>query len=67
MLTLPAEPLKIDWALYKSKVALPGLVENFEKLYGAVKIPYPEDKYTVAIDNHEKEIVIVFITGLQVV
>lgn len=58
MLASPAEPLKIDWAAYKNKVAVPGLVDNFEKLYSAIKIPYPEDKYSAAIDKHEKEIVI---------
>ncbi|XP_015371709.1 PREDICTED: ATP synthase subunit d, mitochondrial-like [Diuraphis noxia] len=56
MLASPAEPLKIDWAAYKNKVAVPGLVDNFEKMYNAIKIPYPEDKYTPAIDKHEKEI-----------
>lgn len=60
MLASPAEPLKIDWAAYKNKVAVPGLVDNFEKMYNAIKIPYPEDKYTPAIDKHEKEIVISF-------
>lgn len=58
MVALPAEPLKIDWAAYKSKIATPGLVESFEKSYNAVKIPYPEDKYTAAIDKTEIDIVI---------
>lgn len=57
MLASPAEPPKIDWSLYKSKIAVPGMVDNFEKLFSAVKIPYPEDKYSTAIDKHEKEIV----------
>ncbi|NP_001119624.1 ATP synthase, subunit d [Acyrthosiphon pisum] len=57
MLAAPAEPLKIDWAAYKNKIAVPGLVDNFEKSYNAIKIPYPEDKYTPAIDKHEKEII----------
>lgn len=61
MLASPAEVPKIDWALYKSKIAVPGLVDNFEKSYNAVKIPYPEDKYSPAIDKYEKEIVIIFI------
>lgn len=59
MLASPAEPLKIDWATYKSKITVPGLVENFEKSYSAVKIPYPEDKYSSAIDKLEKDIVII--------
>ncbi|XP_025424147.1 ATP synthase subunit d, mitochondrial-like [Sipha flava] len=57
MSALPVEPLKIDWALYKSKGAQPGVVENFEKLYETLKIPYPEDKYTGVIDCHEEETV----------
>lgn len=58
MAAFPDEPLKIDWAAYKNKIAVPGFVDNFEKLYNAVKIPYPEDKYSSAIDKHETEIVI---------
>jgi len=64
MLASPAEPLKIDWSTYKNKVAVPGLVDTFEKAYAAVKIPYPEDKYTASIDKAEKEIVIVSIARL---
>lgn len=64
MLALPSEPLKIDWAAYKSKITIPGLVENFEKSYNAVKIPYPEDKYTAAIDKTETTVVINFIDCL---
>jgi len=59
MLASPAEPPKIDWSLYKNKIAIPGMVDNFEKMFSAVKIPYPEDKYSAAIDKHEKEIVII--------
>lgn len=58
MLSLPAEPAKIDWAMYKNKIAVPGLVDSFEKSYNAIKIPYPEDKYSGAIDKYEKDIVI---------
>lgn len=62
MLASPAEPLKIDWAAYKNKISVPGLVDNFEKSYSAIKIPYPEDKYSSAIDKLEKDIVIIFIS-----
>lgn len=58
MMSSPFEPLKLDWAAYKNKIAIPGLVDNFEKSYNAIKVPYPEDKYTAAIDKHEKQIVI---------
>ncbi|XP_050434397.1 ATP synthase subunit d, mitochondrial-like [Adelges cooleyi] len=57
MLSAPAEPPKIDFAKYKSTIAVAGLVDNFEKQYSAVKIPYPEDKYTAAIINDEKKTV----------
>lgn len=65
MLASPAEPLKIDWASYKKTVAVPGLVDTFEKAYAAVKIPYPEDKYTTLIDKNEKAIVIISVTRLS--
>lgn len=64
MLASPAEPPKIDWAVYKSVISVPGLVESFEKAYSAVKIPYPEDKYTPAIDKYEKDTVIIFTINL---
>lgn len=60
MLAAPSEPLKIDWAAYKNKIAVPGMVDSFEKAYNAVKVPYPEDKYSAAIDKHEKDIVSYF-------
>jgi len=37
--SLPA----IDWSVYKSRIAMPGLVEAFEKSYGDVSVPYPAD------------------------
>lgn len=57
MLASPAEPLKIDWAAYKNKIAVPGMVDNFEKSYNAVQIPYPEDKYTAAVEKYGCETV----------
>lgn len=61
MLASPAEAPKIDWSAYKSKVAVSGLVDSFEKQYNAIKVPYPEDKYSAAIDKNEKEIVTILI------
>lgn len=52
---LPTELPKIDWAAYRSVITVPGLVDNLEKLYGTIEIPYPEDVYTAAIDKLEKE------------
>lgn len=59
MSALPAEIPKIDWAAYKNKIAVPGLVDSFEKSYSTIKVPYPEDKYTGAIDKNEQETVII--------
>ncbi|VVC25901.1 ATP synthase, F0 complex, subunit D, mitochondrial [Cinara cedri] len=55
MSALPAAPPQIDWAAYRREIAAPGLVDALEKLYGAVKIPYPEDVYTATIDKLETE------------
>lgn len=65
-MSLPVEPPKIDWSVYRNKIAVAGLVDSFEKQYSAVKIPFPEDKYTSAIDKIEKEIVIIFITFITI-
>lgn len=59
MSALPAEIPKLDWAAYKNKIVVPGLVDNFEKSYSSVKVPYPADKYTGAIDKNEQETVII--------
>merc|ERR1712004_802336 len=33
----------IDWSVYKSKIAMSGLVDSFEKAYNSVTVPYPND------------------------
>ncbi|XP_041589141.1 ATP synthase subunit d, mitochondrial-like [Vulpes lagopus] len=53
--TLPEKPPAIDWAYYKANVAKAGLVDDFEKKFNALKVPAPEDKYTVQVDAEEKE------------
>ena len=40
---LPASLPAIDFAAY-SKVTVPGMVDNFQKQYGALTIPYPSDQ-----------------------
>ena len=43
---LPAELPAIDFSAY-SKVTVPGMVDNFQKKYGALTIPYPSDQGTL--------------------
>ncbi|KAK9685343.1 ATP synthase D chain, mitochondrial (ATP5H) [Popillia japonica] len=47
---LPEAPPKIDWAFYKSKVPVAGMVAEFEKQYSALSIPYPPDTVSSQID-----------------
>jgi len=51
--SLPA----IDWSLYKSRIAMPGLVDAFEKAYGDVSVPYPADpdNLKAKLDTQEAE------------
>ncbi|ELV11587.1 ATP synthase subunit d, mitochondrial [Tupaia chinensis] len=49
--TLPAT----DWAYYKANVAKAGFVDDFEKKFNDLKVPVPEDKYTVQVDAEENE------------
>ncbi|XP_028395564.1 ATP synthase subunit d, mitochondrial-like [Dendronephthya gigantea] len=53
--SLSAKPDPIDWAFYKQHVSKPGFVEAFEKSFAGVKVPYPEDTMSPAINDEEKE------------
>jgi len=55
VLANPEAPPKIDFSAYKAKIALPGLVESFQKQYDAIKVPYPADKLTPEVDTQEKQ------------
>ncbi|CAK1544841.1 unnamed protein product [Leptosia nina] len=50
VLANPAEAPKINWNQYKAAITIPGMVENFQKQYEALKIPYPADTLTSQID-----------------
>ncbi|XP_066991399.1 ATP synthase subunit d, mitochondrial [Anabrus simplex] len=55
MMANPEVPPKIDWEYYKSRIAVKGMVEDFQKQYDALKIPYPADKVTPEIEAQEKQ------------
>ena len=57
VLAQPESMPALDWAYYSSRVAAPGLVEQFQKQMAALKIPYPEDKVSNQIDAQAKEAV----------
>lgn len=56
-MAFPEQPPKIDWAMYKSKVPLPAMVDEFQKKYEAFKIPLPDDTVSASIDAEEKKAV----------
>lgn len=57
VLANPEQSPKIDWAYYKNRVAVPGLVDTFQKSYEALKVPYPADNLTVQVEAQRKEII----------
>jgi len=50
----PETPPKLDFTAYKSRVGIAGLVDNFQKQYEAVKVPYPSENLTAKIAEQEK-------------
>ncbi|CAG0893823.1 unnamed protein product [Darwinula stevensoni] len=55
MLSLPEKPPTLNFEAYKTRVANAAAVDKLKKQYEAVKIPYPENKYSTKIDQLEKE------------
>lgn len=51
----PEAPAAIDWNLYRKTVAVPGMVDEFEKKFKALQIPEPVDTQTKAINAQEAE------------
>lgn len=46
----------IDWAYYKKRVAIAGLVDNFQKQYESVKVPYPVDNVSSKVDAQRQQV-----------
>ncbi|KAG7275335.1 hypothetical protein CRUP_035962 [Coryphaenoides rupestris] len=53
--SLPQSPAVIDWAFYRTTVARPGMVDEFEKKFKALQIPEAADTQTSAINAQEVE------------
>merc|ERR1712029_788930 len=49
--SLPESAPKLDFATYKSKIAVAGMVDDFAKKYEALEIPYPKDNVTASLDT----------------
>ncbi|XP_072390814.1 ATP synthase subunit d, mitochondrial [Diabrotica undecimpunctata] len=56
VLANPEQAPAIDWAYYKSKVPVAGMVDDFQKQYGALSIAFPADTVKPQLDALEKEI-----------
>ena len=53
----PEKPHAINWDFYRKTVAVPGLVDSFQKQYEAMSVPYPKDTMSASIDKREREMV----------
>lgn len=47
----------IDWSYYKKHISAGSMVDQFQKEYESLKIPYPADTYTSLIEDQEKDAV----------
>lgn len=56
----PETPEPINWDYYRQKISKPGLVDNFQKQFEALKIPYPKDTATPVLEEQRKKIVSFF-------
>merc|ERR1712098_985868 len=53
---LPASAPAIDFDAYRTRVTVPGMVDDFAKKYAALEVPYPGDQGALAaIDKQEGE------------
>ncbi|ENN73621.1 ATP synthase subunit d, mitochondrial [Dendroctonus ponderosae] len=56
VLAQPEKPPAINWDLYKQKVPIAGMVDEFQKKYSALSIPFPPDTVSGQLNAQEKEI-----------
>ncbi|KOB76246.1 H+ transporting ATP synthase subunit d [Operophtera brumata] len=56
VLANPPEVPKINWAQYKNTIPVAGMVDNFQKQFEALTIPYPADTLTAKVDAQWAEI-----------
>lgn len=56
VLAQPENPPAIDWNVYKQKVPVAGMVDEFQKKYSALNIPFPTENVGPQLNAQEKEI-----------
>lgn len=56
VLANPESPPKIDWAAYKAKVPVAGMVDSFQKQYESLKVPYPADTLSAQVDQQKSQV-----------
>ena len=49
---LPDSLPKIDFDSYKGRITVPGMVEDFQKKYEGLAIPYPADTMSAAVSSY---------------
>ncbi|RWS14675.1 ATP synthase subunit d: mitochondrial-like protein [Dinothrombium tinctorium] len=55
MMSYPENPPPIDWNAYRATIANKSVVDELEKSYKAVSVPYPKDTLSATVDEQEKE------------
>nr|AAY66872.1 ATP synthase D chain [Ixodes scapularis] len=51
----PENPPPIDFAMYRSRLSNPALVDQFEKSYKSFTVPFPKEHLTPQIDAEERQ------------
>lgn len=50
-------PDPIDWSHYKRTISKPNLVDDFQKKFEAISVPYPKDTASSAIEEQKNKTV----------